>query len=136
MAHMPEQQRKIYKLAVGMFGAVPGTRYFNELHGALEAGMPVNAMYSALVDSAAFQTAFGFTPAASDEQFAGTFRERLLGPDATAAGNGFAQSFMLHMLNAGLSRGEMMKAAIDALDRVESRKIRDGPRFFPDGSGC
>jgi hypothetical protein len=125
MSHIPNQSQEIYKLAVGVFGAAPGIFYFNDINNALEAGMSLTNVYNALLASPAFQQpGIGFTtPTATNPQFVTAFLDRLLGPgttNATAEGRAFAESFLLERLNAGLSRGEVMRIAIDALDAVNA----------------
>jgi hypothetical protein len=118
--------REIYKIAVGMFGAVPGQLYFNELHAALDAGVPADQLYDSLAGSAAFQSGgFTFTPSATNDQFASAFLARLLGNDVSPAAKAFALDFVTERLEAGLSRGSVMKMAIDALDAVR----HDDPDF-------
>ena len=121
MAHIPNQAREIYKLAVGMFGAAPGTFYFNEINQGLENGLSLVQYYNLLLNEPSFQTSFGLTPASSNEQFVDAFLDRLLGPgttNVTQAGRDFAEAQLLARLNANVSRGEVMKIAIDALDAV------------------
>ena len=45
LSHIPNQQREIYKIAVGLYAAAPGTSYFGELNNALEAGLSVGDVY-------------------------------------------------------------------------------------------
>jgi hypothetical protein len=111
--------REIYKIAVGMFGAVPGQLYFNELHGALNAGITADQLYDTLAGSAAFQSGgFAFTPSATNDQFASAFVARLLGDGVSPAAKALALDFLTDRLEVGLSRGTVMKMAIDALDAV------------------
>jgi hypothetical protein len=121
---IPNQAREIYKIAVGMFGAAPGVFYFNDLNNALNAGMPLVAVYNALANDPQFHAqGFGFTPGASNDQFVTAFLDQLLGPgttNVTQAGRDFAQAFLVAQLNSGRSRGETMKIAIDALDAVNT----------------
>jgi hypothetical protein len=122
MSHIPNQSREIYKLAVGMFGAAPGRQYFNELNGALEAGMPLTAVYNVLVNSPGFRgDVVELRPDIPNILFVEAFLDRLLGPgttNVTLAGRDFAESFLLARLDAGESRGQVIKLAIDLLDNV------------------
>jgi hypothetical protein len=121
MSHILNQQREIYKIAVGLYGAAPGTSYFAELNGALEAGMTVGAVYQALANAPSFQLQDpGFAPQSSNAQFTTTFLQRLLGTDVTPAGQSFAFNFVSDRLQAGVSRGEVMHIAVDALDASPS----------------
>jgi hypothetical protein len=117
MAHI--MTREIYKLAIGMYAAAPGVHYFEELHSSLEAGMTLTDVYRTLARNASFQDqSFWFSELASDRQFTGAFLDRLLGSEITAEGRTFAEDQVFDALSAGLSRGEVMQRAIDALDAV------------------
>src|SRR4051812_44347274 len=119
MSHVPDQAREIYKLAVGMFAAAPGTVYFISLNDALEAGMSLTDVYRALGENPAFQAQnLGFQPQAPNAQFANAFLDRVLGSDVSAQGRTIAFSFVFDRLQAGLSRGEVIQMALDALDGV------------------
>ena len=119
MSHIPNQQREIYKIAIGLYSAAPGASYFAELNGALEAGMTVSDVYQALANAPSFQLQdLAFAPRSTNVQFTSAFVQRLLGSDVTAAGQSFAFKFVFDRLQAGVSRGEVMKIAIDALDAV------------------
>src|SRR5689334_13469745 len=119
MPHIPNQQREIYKIAVGLYSAAPGTTYFTELNNALEAGIAVSGVYQALANAPSFQLQDpAFAPQSTNAQFTTAFLQRLLGTDVTPAGQSFAFNFVFDRLQAGVSRGEVMKIAIDALDAV------------------
>ena len=117
MSHIRDAGREIYKLAVGMYAAAPGVHYYEELYLSLEAGMTITDVYGAVSKTASFQEqTFYLSDLASDGQFTRVFLDTLLGPEVSAAGRAFAENEVLGALTAGMSRGEVMHRAIDALD--------------------
>ena len=99
MSHIPNQQREICKIAVGLYAAAPGTSYSAELNGALEAGMTVSGVYQALANAPSFQLQDPvFAPQSTNAQFTTVFLQRLLGADVTPAGQSFAFSFVFDLL--------------------------------------
>jgi hypothetical protein len=119
MASLTEQHRDIYKLAIGMYAAAPGVLYLSELNAALTAGMTVRDVYSALANAPSFQLQHpGFGPQATNAQFADAFLDRVLGTEVTSQTRQVAFSFITDRLAGGLTRGDVMKLAMDALDAV------------------
>jgi hypothetical protein len=117
MAITPAQLTDLYKLAVGMFDAAPGLTYVDAWTRSLEAGMTMTQVFEALASSPEFESLdFGFTRAATNEQFAGALVEQLLGSTLTLANRSSGIGFVLAQLNSGLTRGQAIKTTIDALD--------------------
>jgi hypothetical protein len=121
MAITAAQQTQLYNLAVGMFNAAPGLTYIDALAQALNAGMSITQVYNQLSTLPEFQgQGFGFTDAATNDQFAAAFVDKLLGGTVTAANRTIAINFVTAQLNAGQSRGQAMQTAINALDAIPS----------------
>jgi hypothetical protein len=119
MAITAAQQLEIYKLTVGMFGAAPGLVITDQLAEAIEAGVSITQIYNILANSPAFQAqGFGFTNAATNEQFAAAFADKLLGSAGTATTEPIVASFVLAQLNSGQSRGQAMQTTITALTSI------------------
>src|SRR5512134_1494094 len=119
--------RDVYKIAVGLFQAAPGTAYANLLTN-MGSSMTVTQLYEAMADSEAFQSQdFDYTNAASNTRFSQQFVADLSGGTYLAAGNtlvggtlsqanfDFAVNYMVSQLNAGVSRGAVMRAVLDAV---------------------
>jgi hypothetical protein len=121
MAITAAQQTQLYNLAVGMFNAAPGLTYIDALAEALNAGMSITQVYNELARKPEFQgQGFGFTDAATNDQFAAAFVDKLLDGTVTAANRTIAINFVTAQLNAGQSRGQAMQTAINALDAIPS----------------
>jgi hypothetical protein len=121
MAITAAQQTQLYNLAVGMFNAAPGLTYIDALAQALNAGMSITQIYNQLSTLPEFQgQGFGFTDAATNDQFAAAFVDKLLGSTVTSANRTIAINFVVAQLNAGQSRGQAMQTAINALDAIPS----------------
>jgi len=107
---IPNQSQEIYRLAVGMFGASPGTFYFNELNTGFNNGITLPQYYNLLLNDPAFsQGTFGLTPGAPNTQFVSAFLDRLLGPGTqfvTQAGRDFAQTFLTAQLTPVSAAGK------------------------------
>jgi hypothetical protein len=110
-----------------MYAAAPGTLYWRELNGALDAGMTVGDIYRALANSASFQDqGAAFSRHASNSQFTNAFLDRLLGTEVTAQARDVAFSFVFDRLQAGTTRADVMKIALDALDAVSTSDVHFG----------
>jgi hypothetical protein len=121
MASITEQHRDVYKLAIGMYAAAPGMLYLGELNGALAAGMTVSDVYRALANAPSFHLQHpGFGPQATNTQFTNAFLDRVLGTEVTPQARQVAFSFIADRLAAGVTRADVMKLAMDALDAVST----------------
>jgi hypothetical protein len=89
--------------------------------------MTVSGVYQALANAPSFQLQDpAFSPQSTNAQFTTAFLQRLLGSDVMAAGQSFAFNFVFDRLQVGVSRGEVMKISIDALDAVPSTDVDFG----------
>ena len=92
----------------------------------INAGLTTQNVYDILAGGVAFQSqAPGLNAQSINIDFANAFIGRLLGSEASAAGKAFAIGFINTRLDEGVSRGEVINAAIDALVAAAS----DDPDF-------
>jgi hypothetical protein len=126
MALTAQQQLDLYKLGVGAYQASPGIVYMNWFAGLIESGMTIADLWEfAAADPTFMQQDFGFTNAATNEQFATAFVDNVTGDTLSAENRDFAIDFITAALDGGLTRGQAMHLAIDALDAVP----HDDPNF-------
>ena len=120
MALTEQQQTDLYKMAVGMFDAAPGTFYMDWLAGLIEnEGFTIDMIYESLAIDPSWQALnFGFTDAATNEQFATAFVDQITGDTLSDENRDFAIDLVETLVNSGLTRAQAMHAAIDALDAV------------------
>lgn len=124
MALTATQQHEIYKIAVGLYNAAPGTVYMDELGTLLDTGTSVPALYDLLANTPSFQIQdFDYGTASTNQQFATQFVETLVGDTATQIDKDWASDQLIGLLNAGSTRGAVMKVAIDALDAVDESDL-------------
>jgi len=119
MALTEQQQTDIYKMGVGLFQASPGTVYMNWFAGLLESGLTIDQLYeTSAIDPTFIGQNFGFTNASTNEQFAAAFVDHVTGDTLSDENRDFAIDFIAGALDSGMTRGQVMKLAIDALDAV------------------
>ncbi len=105
---------EILALVVGMFGAAPGNNYLNQLVSAWEAGQSVSSIANSLAKIPLFNQTY---PAAlTAAEFADRLVANLLGSEVTdAAAKTWATNWVVGRLNAGVSRGDVILTAVQAL---------------------
>lgn len=129
-----QQVQQIYTYIVGLYKAAPGG-YLSALEGVVDGGMSAQDMALALAASPSFT---GLTSAysanAPDEAFVSTFLTNLLGNSVSAANFDIAETALLDMLDAGMSRAEVAVLAIDLIAAVpEDDADWGGARQLLDG---
>ena len=121
-----QQRSDLYKLGVGMYDAAVGAHYMDLLGGLFENGVSIDQLYEGLANDPSFQSLnFGFTEAATNAQFATAFVDQLTGGLLSDGGtlsednHDVATDFIEALLELpGMSRGAVMKIAVDALDAI------------------
>lgn len=119
MAITAATRTDIIKYVVGMFDAAPGSVYLNELVSFIEAGNSTAKLVDALTKTSIFTSSAYYPAYLTNTEFATKFVNALVGNAAADAEKQWAIDWMAGMLNAGKSRAEVIKTAIDALDSVK-----------------
>jgi hypothetical protein len=113
------QQQDLLKLGVGMFNASLGG-YIGDLAAAVApatgTGITTAQLYEILSNSSAFKTLnFAYSSAATNAQFATYYANQTLGTSVSAANVTVAATYLTSLLDGGMTRGAMMKTAVDFL---------------------
>ena len=118
------QIREIIKCVVGLYDAVPGATYLNELAVFIDTGNTIAQLYEVLANSPSFQqlSCGAYSPTSTNHEFAAAFIDTLVthrnASTLSPENLGVAITFVENLLDAGATRGAAMKAAIDALDAI------------------
>ena len=114
MALTTQQQQDILKYAVGIYGASAGG-YFAELGSYVAGGMTAPQLATALAGSNSFKNlTFAYSDASTNDQFATTYLNNLLGSSVTAGTMALAKTWFLNQI-ATVGRAQAVVNAIDAI---------------------
>jgi hypothetical protein len=102
-----------------MFNGSPGTFYMDWIASLIESGITIDQLYEIFSIDPSWQAIdFGFTDAATNEQFAEAFVDQVTGDTLSDENRDWAIDFIAGLVDGGMTRGEAMHLAIDALDAV------------------
>jgi|GEM_PF-469681 len=111
-------QTIILYLIVGMFDAAPGATFLAEFEATLASAGSINGLAAALGATATFE---GLYPAsATNNAFATSFIDNLVGIEADTAAKAWAVSWIEALLNAGASRTDVIVTAVTELAALDA----------------
>jgi len=110
----PAARSEILGLIVGMFNAAPGNAYLNQFSTAYESGATISGIANTLAKLPIFNLTYPSSLTAPE--FADKLVANLLGSEVTdAAAKTWATTWVTGRLNAGMTRGDVILTAVQAL---------------------